>query len=594
MVIMNKIIKAYRPQKLGIGTHTGSMLPIFNNYPSNTPTFSNGGLLIDTGESLILPSSVLPITEGTIEIMVYVTSTVLNSSVHTVIGNTRVDNWLDDNIVMYFASGSLYVMTSNNAGTHTTPSTGLSGLTVGWHQLTIRWSSTDLSVIADKNVAGKKSIANPTLPNENRNFQIGSCITNATLKELNSNVKNIVISNKYRTDAEVAVRDLNNISTCLDSNVTYYAPLTSDLSAYYVKPTPRTYATLTMNGGSFTHWLSALTNLGNGTNTIYDICMCGDSITEGLGTNLQSNIPTRSFVGRMRKIFTDRYGDVGVGFIPVWWPFGSPLWTFTGTWGGNYWFGLPGGKDTNTNGDTANITFTGTGFEILTLVGPNVSTISVSIDSGTPTTINLANGQSGSDQIPSFVTVASGLTQGTHTLNITNASATGPKYFGLSGGRPLMGTKGIRLNNMGHAGALVKECTDNGVGQYINNYNLFNPTLTVISYGANDFAVQESIANFTSYYQTLITAAKAKGDVLLVNLGMRSDVASPTILQSSYMTALSNLAATNNVPFLDMNAYFGADPANRYLDGLIDSSKVHYMDRMSYLVAEQILNALSS
>jgi len=73
------------------------------------------------------------------------------------------------------------------------------------------------------------------------------------------------------------------------------------------------------------------------------------------------------------------------------------------------------------------------------------------------------------------------------------------------------------VNDISKGGAKVADVLTD-IDCTLDISNAFNPVLTIMAWGANDYPNQTPIANFTASLQTAITAAKQYGDVLIMLL----------------------------------------------------------------------------
>ena len=328
-------------------------------------------------------------------------------------------------------------------------------------------------------------------------------------------------------------------------------------------------------------WRAALANMKVKNDVILDVPFIGDSITEGQSA---SDYRLGGYVGRIRSALAEKYGDVGLGFVPVYYPGNAPLWSFSGNWIDNTGGYGPSGisKRSTTNGDTATLAFNGTGITVMGLQGPGVADISVSIDGGMPTTLNFK----GSTIKPVFRSIT-GLADGNHIMTITTNVAPGESFW-LIGAYPIKGTKGIRVHPMAKQGARTHNVnTDQAMQAEID---VWDPKLTVIAIGTNDIPAGLSADNYGAQLQTLVTRAKRYGDVLLVSVGLiRTDYDD---IANLYNETMKNIALTNNVAFIDIRDRWGgsADYAMNTLGFLYDP--VHPNDVGHQDIATAILRVI--
>jgi lysophospholipase L1-like esterase len=309
-------------------------------------------------------------------------------------------------------------------------------------------------------------------------------------------------------------------------------------------------------------WKAAYTKVRNGTDAA-TICFIGDSITEGENSGAgasngpASSWPTMGYVGRIRSAL-QKYGDTGLGFIAPFVPNQSPLWTFSGTgWNKTATgFGVTNQYARSaTNGDTATLTFEGTGFVICYAAGPNSGTFTYAIDGGTATSVNANN----STAIDNATVAITGLTVGQHTIVITNTDATG-KVLYLLGGQPTKSPKGVTVHMVGRAGTM-SDVNSNPASLDIT-IDLLKPNLTIIALGANDYYNGMAISTYKANIQSIIDRALTTGDVLLFANGIRGDGANghPITNQVDYVNALKDLAKQNQVALVDLWSAWGGDP----------------------------------
>ena len=338
--------------------------------------------------------------------------------------------------------------------------------------------------------------------------------------------------------------------------------------------------------------------------TVKDVIALGDSILEGAESTITPyKWWTTSWIARLRKKAQTEYGDAGLGIVPCYVPYLSNtvqtgFWSYSPSWSKQSWgFGFNGVfYKSNTANDTVTFTFTGESVSAILVKGAALSTsVDFAIDGVfisnvscySATTINAAE----------FV-VATGLTNTQHTLTITNKVSTALFVIGAIVKNNV--TDGIRFNMLGRSGIKSSEYI------YTNNIYLetaidfaanINPTggnLFLVALGANDYQAQMSIASYKSNIQAIIDRAKPFGDVCLIGYGNRSDVISPTILFTDYMTALKELAILNDVAFVDINALWGGtyeymNSTLGYIDGIVHPNVGGYMN-IANIMKKIVLN----
>ena len=327
-------------------------------------------------------------------------------------------------------------------------------------------------------------------------------------------------------------------------------------------------------------WRSQLASMQVSTDKTLNIQFLGDSITEGIGSDtIKSNWLTKGYVGLVRQSLANKFGDVGTGFIPTYYPTGSPFWTFSAGFVNYSSYGVNGQTRMSTSiGSTAQITFNGTGFVLMVLKFGVGGSFNVSVDGGANTLYTTIDPEFSSG----LMTIASGLTDGTHTILIT--VTTGYSVY-ISGGYPIKGTKGIRCNMMGKSGQTSQpasgypDCKPALIGAW-------NPALTVISFTANDFTSQTNLTTYTGYIQKLIDwAVFYNSDVLLTTIGMRSEVYN--IKQERYFEVIRILAKKNNVALLDVSKRWVSPTSATtlgYYDDLVHPSAIGHQDIANILM----------
>ena len=167
---------------------------------------------------------------------------------------------------------------------------------------------------------------------------------------------------------------------------------------------------------------------------------------------------------------------------------------------------------------------------------------------------------------------------------------------------PLLGSKGIRVNNIGKSGQIV----ENSVLSYNNNSNLqleidqWQPILTVMSWGANDYLKHTPLATFKLAVQKLIKEAKKYGDVIIMPLCLESDNPAPynSITQADYANALKQLAMSNDCYYIDIydawggNIYYAYNKGFESPLGNVHPAALGHQNIANYLI--QALNMANS
>jgi lysophospholipase L1-like esterase len=156
---------------------------------------------------------------------------------------------------------------------------------------------------------------------------------------------------------------------------------------------------------------------------------------------------------------------------------------------------------------------------------------------------------------------------GSYTINVTRAS--GMAYL-----------FGIRCRNSMASRVYVQQCAHAGgtAGTFATSFTNFNYSnivteldadLTIINLGINDWVAGTSQSTFSTNLQTLITAAKTTGDVILCT-PFPSSTATSMASQNSIVDVIHTLAASNSVPLIDNFAAEGSYAAG--------NAAAHYWD----------------
>lgn len=140
---------------------------------------------------------------------------------------------------------------------------------------------------------------------------------------------------------------------------------------------------------------------------------------------------------------------------------------------------------------------------------------------------------------------------GAHTINIVRASGT-VQILGVVASNSAI--KEISLYQAGYSsGTSVHWSSSAVVNSNIPVLTQIAPDLTIAMACRNDNAVATGTSTFSTNMQTLITAAKLSGDIILVS----SPPANGEDF-SAYNTVLSTLSGSNNIPYIDVLALFGS------------------------------------
>jgi lysophospholipase L1-like esterase len=262
-----------------------------------------------------------------------------------------------------------------------------------------------------------------------------------------------------------------------------------------------------------------------------NILFIGDSIVQNTGANSElSGFP------RMVKNALDLdYGVSGFGYR------GYSELSANGTWAQTLegtalktWVGTPA---------STSVTFKATFSRVDIIYGTKSGGGSFNV------TIDGANHSINCDATESWHNVETldfGLSTLSHTV-IINPPLTGGVY--IEGLVFHAQSTGVQVQQLGHPGLRANQYRDNpdAIKATITD---FNPILSCIMLGTNDYGGQVSIANFTSALTQLTAAGKLSGDVMLMAMGEPEDGELSAIPYSAYVTAISEVARINNCAFL--------------------------------------------
>jgi len=350
-------------------------------------------------------------------------------------------------------------------------------------------------------------------------------------------------------------------------------------------------------------WKLALANLDRSKATAV---VWGDSISVGA---FASDHRHNSWVGRLKKLIQDKYGDGGEGsyFLPKnsldhkpWSSVFSYMdisdgWLFNTS---STSYSVTGIRLESTGaGKTITCTFIGDTIDIIYTKGPDapVAGVSVAIDSIAKGTIDFNNTVITTNHKASY----SGLGSGQHTLIVTsNAQFAWIDGF-VAHTTQLTGSKGVEVVTLATGGMSAHDY----VSICASSVALYPANLYIIALGVNDTV--QGLSTFQSDLQTLITTAKnSGGDVLLLAHAM-NDVAYQTKMDSN-RAIMQNLARLNNCGFIDMKNVFGGNRSNFVSDGIIGqtddgiigwtgnegSDGFHFSDRGHRMIGQSVFSVI--
>lgn len=216
-----------------------------------------------------------------------------------------------------------------------------------------------------------------------------------------------------------------------------------------------------------------------------------------------------------------------------------------------------GGSMLKANTTTNALSFTPTNsvdkFDVYFFQTGGLGTFSYDVDGGSATNQSANNGTAKINK----VTVST--TLGAHTLNLKYVSGGDVYIAGIDAYDS--STKVVSVINSGWVGSATTQWCPNS-----NEYDAckalvwVDPDLTIINLGVNDWiALSVPLATFITQYQTIITAAKTAGSVILVTpipSEPSSGAAPETAIQRTYSEAVKALAIANDLPVVDINGYW--------------------------------------
>jgi hypothetical protein len=309
---------------------------------------------------------------------------------------------------------------------------------------------------------------------------------------------------------------------------------------------------------------NAIARLKAGENVIFNWNLVGNSLFEGYKA---SDMDKLSTAGHIKNGVHALFGPTGFGMIPVFYPYmGTPKWTLSAGWTDYGDAGIAGvSKQTSTGGQTATISFNGTGFRVLVYGGTASGSFTISVDGGTAVSCNAQQAVTN----PCIAFEIKDLADGNHTFTLTTVSGN----TRLIGGYELKGTKGIRVNCCAKASYYTSDLSaDHALYAEVTYWQ---PTLTIIESMANDYSHSLNLTTYRTNLQKIITEAKKFGDVLLTTIGLRNETYTPA--QIEYIKILRELAVSNNVALLDISRALHDDPAYPVAKGLF-ADTVHFND----------------
>lgn len=317
----------------------------------------------------------------------------------------------------------------------------------------------------------------------------------------------------------------------------------------------------------------------------------GDSTTFGSGGADTVVYPFNSYLYKMIDML-EANGDKAVYGLSVpptntntddRWSVGSTTWTKTS-------FGAGANSSySETAGGTGSLTFTprtiADTYSVYYIQYGSGGTIGVSAGGSATTSQSTA----GTNSVQK-VTVTAPQASASNVVQIAHTAGGNVHIVGVEA--YLSTEKSIVLGNAGVAGSSASGWASAPVGSTefggIGLIKGYAPDLTIINLGINDAAASVSVATFKANIQSLITAAKLSGDVILLTMAP-SQNAPTNVFEPQYVSALYDLADSNDIPLIDGYKRFGSAYNAEFM-----ADSVHPNDTGYYDVAAIVSEALKS
>jgi lysophospholipase L1-like esterase len=341
------------------------------------------------------------------------------------------------------------------------------------------------------------------------------------------------------------------------------------------------------------------TALVNASSAPCDILFVGTSISEGQKSTKAEN----RFIAKLRDGLRALYQPAGVtggfGYHPS--LYSAQATTFTSlitnvgalNRSSSYGLGLRS-YILSSSAATVTWTFTGTGFDLVYVVGPATGTFSYQVDGGAAVNVNTNN----ATLADGHTTQVRGLSATSHTVTINWVSGTS-----LVNGIMIYNgdeTKGIRVWDGAHSGyASTDFAATPGWLQHIGT--ALNPSLVIIELSTNDYYLGKPVATLTANVQSMIASIKANmsngttPSFLLVNVWDRPQ-GGGTIVDTwaNYKAGYAAVAASDaNVALIDLSLRVNPGTASAS-GGLLDpTDMVHPVDLGHAFIGPTLVGYLS-
>jgi hypothetical protein len=285
------------------------------------------------------------------------------------------------------------------------------------------------------------------------------------------------------------------------------------------------------------------------------------------------------------------FGDAGAGWIGFGYPaagypsvngnarFANFPVGFSGTWAANY-NGASYSPDicaaqSSTTGSRITVGFPANTATIRLLYGAtsdgsSAGTARYSFDDGTTWTNIILSGSNRGD------IVFAGIPATPFTLIIEVVGTNNCRLAGLFATNTE--TKGVRVNKLGASGARAEQFANFQSASHRTGLSRLGglSSMAVIMFGANDQGSSRTKAQFKADIKTIIDSYRntetsprfAAYDILLV-APPENNRPTNSIAMSEYQEAMLELARENNCGFINMQSFFGANPADYASNGMV-------------------------
>lgn len=188
-------------------------------------------------------------------------------------------------------------------------------------------------------------------------------------------------------------------------------------------------------------------------------------------------------------------------------------------------------------------------FRFLYIIQSGGGTLSVQVDSGTPTTYN-TNGASGIG----VATVTAG-SVASHTIKFTMSAGTKASVVGVSDAYDST-QSWVNIVNAGWPAAKASDWATGPTNGYspanVASWTALACDLTIYEGGINDWNAAVSASTFAANMQSVITPMLSTGDVALLTPIPSISSSATVALQTSYINQFYSLGNTNSIPVLDI------------------------------------------